>query len=181
MRVIACILATALLVPSRGQADERSISREYQLKAAILYKLVGFIDWQDAGTDVDGRQRIEICTLGYNPFGNSLDRLIALEPSETKHIVLRRVESAKDAQSCQLVYISKSEEGNLGRNLADLRDSHSVLVSDIQGFAARGGTIELIVEGQFIRFIINAAPARENGIRLSSHLLALAKEVLGNV
>jgi hypothetical protein len=53
-----------------------------------------------------------------------------------------------------------------------------VTVSDIQDFAKVGGIIELYEDGVNISFIINQRKAQELGVRISSKLLFLAKEVI---
>ncbi|MBN8547912.1 MAG: YfiR family protein [Deltaproteobacteria bacterium] len=170
----------ALLGPLEGATQNRPVSREYQLKAAILYKFVGFIEWENNESQVDGKPDIEICIIGTSPFGSALERMASLEPIQTKHIIVRTSLRAEEAGSCDLAFISSSEAANLPRILAEMAPRPCVTVSDIPRFAELGGTIELFREGQFIRFNINTSQMREKGVRLSSQLLALAKQVIGN-
>ena len=48
-------------------------------------------------------------------------------------------------------------------------------VSDIKGFAAAGGVIELFAEDGKMRFEINTRAAQRAGLRISSQLLKLAR------
>jgi hypothetical protein len=168
------LLSTALTVSAQVP-----ITKEYQLKAAILYKLLGFIEWDDSiEADPEVKNPITTCILGENPFGGSLEKLNALGRTEASVVYIRHFTPATDFGSCKLLFISRSETPNFSGILERLKNSSVVTVSDIDGFAQAGGTIELVLEGQFIKFIINTGRSKEKGIRLSSHLLALAKEVL---
>ena len=52
-------------------------------------------------------------------------------------------------------------------------------VSDGNGFAHSGGTIELFTQQNRLRFIINLENARHAGLRISSNLLQLAASIEG--
>ena len=50
-------------------------------------------------------------------------------------------------------------------------------MSDMEGFATRGGIIELLKRGNKIRFEVNVASAEAAGLTISSSLLRLARTV----
>jgi hypothetical protein len=51
-------------------------------------------------------------------------------------------------------------------------------VGDGDGFAARGGMINFLLEEQKVRFEINTAASQVAGVRISSQLLKLATRLL---
>jgi hypothetical protein len=53
-----------------------------------------------------------------------------------------------------------------------------LLISDIDGFANRGGMIEFVTLGDVVRFNINVRSAREAQMSISSKLLELANQVV---
>lgn len=180
---LAAAILNSCLIPARSFAQE-PVSKEYQLKAAFLHKFLGFIEWErpDPAGDVDksdASRHETICIWGENPFGDALSRLVELHKMEFKQVSVQSVQEPKSLSACHLLYVSRSEEDKVDRTLELLRNSPVVTVSDIPGFAEKGGTIEFVVEDQrYIRFIINPSRARTNGIRFSSQLLALAKNVI---
>jgi hypothetical protein len=58
-----------------------------------------------------------------------------------------------------------------------LAGSPVLTVADFESFARRGGMIELIKEGNKIRFAINVDAAKRHGFRISSKLLQLAEVI----
>jgi hypothetical protein len=191
LHILSALLLTLALIflvsPARA---EQVVTREYQLKAAFLHKFLGFIDWEHAahGQETSGAEEPEveqtanvphreICILGDNPFGSSLERLVTLHDPDKKQVTVRVAQDLEDATTCSLLFISRSEKDRLKEVLERVRTLSIVTVSDIEGFAENGGIIELVVEGNHVRFIINSDRARENGIRVDSQLLALARKV----
>jgi hypothetical protein len=64
------------------------------------------------------------------------------------------------------------------RRLVDALGGAPVLtVSDFNRFAALGGVVQFVYENGRLRFAINLAAMRRQGLRLSSKLLALASIV----
>ncbi len=173
------IYFTFLVLMFPAVAVAASASREYQLKAAFLYKFLAFIDWDETVASRTARMHGgEICILGSNPFGDSFDRLIELNGTEERRVSIRQVVGPAVPESCSILFVSRSEEGHLGGVLDGMSNSSVVTVSDIDGFAQKGGIIELVVQDRFVRFLINQERARSKGIRLSSQLLALAQQLV---
>lgn len=160
------------MLPARAQ------SREYQLKAAFLYNFIQFVEWPpNAFPSSNAPLRIGI--LGDDPFGSALDEAIQNESVGNHRLVVVRSASIADLQDCQLIFVSRSEEGHLGQILSVI-DSRPVLtVSDIDHFAQSGGDIGFFLSDSKVRFAINPASARQSGLRISSQLLTLGQIVGG--
>ena len=89
------------------------------------------------------------------------------------------MDSIEPAVDCHLVFVADSEERRVGPILRGLA-AHGVLtVSDIDGFAEAGGGIGLVVEDSRVRFDINQAALLRDGLRASSQLLRLGRNVIG--
>jgi hypothetical protein len=52
-------------------------------------------------------------------------------------------------------------------------------VSDAPRFAARGGMIEFVREGEHVRFTVNVDAAKRAGLSISSRLLRVARGIEG--
>ena len=76
--------------------------------------------------------------------------------------------------NCQIVFVSRSEGANLAAVLAALASVPALTISDIDGFAAAGGMIELATTDSKIRFQINSPASRRAGLEIGAQLLQLA-------
>ena len=64
--------------------------------------------------------------------------------------------------------------------LTGFAQDKSYRTKDISGFAKKGGVIEFVMDANKIRFEVNIATAEGKGMKISSQLLQLAKEVYKN-
>ena len=168
-------LACALVRPAsmRGQASKPT---EYEVKAAYLYNFGRFVEWPAAVTQTQS-DSFSICVLGQDPFGPSLNAVLADETIAGKNVVARQISTPTDAVNCRVLFISSSESARLKQIFAALGDASVLTVSDLPQFTQRGGMVQFILEGSRVRFEVNLATARHAGLKLSSELLKVAVNV----
>jgi len=150
---------------------------EAQVKAAYLFNFGKFVRWPSLPHQHN--DSLAICVLGKNPFGSVLDATVEGETIDGKSVVARNIPTLQEAAGCQILFVSASEEGRLAAVLAGARQLRALTVSDIPRFAERGGMIELVTQGERIRFVANVGPMAEQGITVSSELLKVAVKVIG--
>jgi hypothetical protein len=174
-RALAAILFCSLLIVPRLPAQQ-SRPNEFQVKAAYLYNFGRFVEWPGEGTSGSGGP-FEICVLGADPFGPTLDATLASATIDGKSVMAKRISKPQEVDDCRIVFISSSEESHLKDILAALEKTSVLTVSDIPGFSQRGGMIGFLLDGNRVRFDVNLAIAKEAGLTLSSELLKVATNV----
>lgn len=175
----AVVVVCAFLALPDIQAQQAKPA-EYAVKATYLYNFAKFVEWPSKV--VAGKNDpFAICVLGADPFGPKLDSTLSGEAIDGKSVVAKRVSNPQQAISCQILFISSSEQTRLRETLVAL-DKNSVLtVSDMPDFARQGGMIQFILDGNRVRFEINVAAASGAGLTLSSELLKVATTVRRNI
>jgi YfiR/HmsC-like len=149
---------------------------EAQVEAAYLYNFGKFVTWpgdRPATPDSFG-----ICILGKDPFGGVLDSTVAGESIGGKKIVVHRLSSMQQADPCNILFISSSEQDHLSAVLVSADRLSLLTVSNIENFAERGGEIGLVAQQDRIRFEVNRAAAEHSHLTLSSELLKVAIRVI---
>jgi hypothetical protein len=169
LMIAAKLLLGSVLLAGSAWASEFD---EYAVKAAYLYNFAKFVEWPpEAFANADAP--LSICIVGDNPFGDALAALsskrVASHPVE-----VRALPATANLNPCQIVFISRSEQGRFKALLAKVARLPILTVSDIRDFAQAGGMIGLIEADQRIRFDINLAATRQANLKLSSQLLKLA-------
>lgn len=172
--LLALVLTSAVV--ARGQD---SAPTEYQLKAVFLYNFAKFIDWP-SNTFVTRQSPFVICILGVDPFGTTIDETLKGKTVEDRAVVIERAKEPAEVRHCQIVFVSASERHRLPEILTVLQGTSALIVGDTDRFTDSGGTIQLMLEQNRIRFTINTDAAEGAGLRISSKLLALAKVVRGS-
>lgn len=158
-----CLLLSAI-------ATSAHAAGEYDLKAAFLYNFAVFTEWPDLPTEM------KLCVIGHDPFGDSMAPL----NQKTVHgatVRVQRISSVEQARSCQVLFIAASEHSNITRIAARLRDDPVLTVTESNGFDHRDVAIVMVTENNRVGFEINQSTAHHAGLKLSSHLLKLARQV----
>jgi len=173
-----CVFFAALTFVSGGPRllAQPAISREYQIKAAFLFNFAQFVEWP-ATAFTNAEAPLCIGVLGEDPFGTALEQTVLGETVHSRKLIVRHSRRVEDLTACQLIFISKSEKGRLAEILSKLDGREALTVSEIDGFARRGGVINFYLDGNKVRFEINPAIAQREGLKMSSQLLSLGKIV----
>jgi hypothetical protein len=177
-KLVLIILVWSTICVGQMARGEPPVSREYALKAAFLYNFAQFVEWPKEAFP-DESTPIVFCIVGEDPFG------IALEPMKGRAIrgrktVIKRGVKPDELTKCHICFVSRSEGKNLAKILAELRDWDGLTVSDMEGFAQRGGVIGLVTVEDGIHLEINVDAAERAGLTVSSRLLKLAKIIGGD-
>ncbi|HXH91050.1 MAG TPA: YfiR family protein [Thermoanaerobaculia bacterium] len=171
-RLVCVVLAVGLSARSVGA---QSVADEYQVKAAYLLNFARFVEWP---ADVlPASSPLEIGIVGDNPFGMAIDETLRGKSANGHPIHLRHLHWDDVLTSCQIIFISTSEEAHLPDILRNLGQNSILTVSDIDRFSLRGGVIEFRMVGNRVRFDINREPAIAARLSISSKLLSVARAV----
>ncbi len=146
---------------------------EYQVKAAFLFNFAKFVEWPDKAF-ANAKSPIYIGVLGDDPFGGTLDQIVEGETVQERKLIIKRSRQVEDLKGCHLLFISKSEKARIAQILTAVDDASVVTVSEVEGFARRGGVINFFIADDKVRFEVNADTARHKGLKISSQLLRVA-------
>jgi hypothetical protein len=171
-----CSVAGALVLASwiGAAAAEIVPPSEQALKAAYLFNFAKYVEWP-ASAPAEPQWVIGI--LGDAHFGEVLERTLAGKTARERGFVTRQLAEPQQAAQAHMLYIATSEAPRLPEILKALEGSSVLTVSDIDGFAEKGGMIGFRREGNKVKFDISPQQATRAGLRISSQLLALARVV----
>ena len=166
----------ARIAPSSADVNTPAkISREYLIKAAILYNLAKFTAWpEDAFSTANAPVRI--CILGDDPFGPALESLHGKEIGG-RPLVTASISNTDAAAACHIMFISGSEQGQLEAILKAVAGLPVLTVADMGEFATAGGIVGIAKAEGRSQIKVNIGAADQAGVKLSSKLLRLAATV----
>jgi hypothetical protein len=169
-----CLAPVAILCLASAGHREAALAdglSESQAKVSMLYNFPKFVDWPLAAPS-----GMVLCVLGSDPFGPALDSLHG-KPLKGSFLSVRRIGAATEGQTCHVLFVGTSEDRRLASILHALRAASVLTVGDVEGMAARGIMIEMVVEQRRLGFKVNLQTARQHGFSISSQLLKLAQTV----
>ena len=167
--LVALLSLTVLGAPARVESDPR-YTREYDLKAAFLFNFTQFVEWPADCLPASATPFV-IGVVGADPFGTTLDEIVANEKVHEHPIVVQRWKSIGEVGACHILFISHAESLRLREVAASLRGRGILTVGDSERFAARGGVIGFAMAGSRLRLEVNLDEARAQRLTISSKLL----------
>jgi hypothetical protein len=169
------LLGLLLLAGISTQACRAELS-ELQVKSAYVFNFIKFVEWP-AGAIKEG-DKLRLCVIGNDNLHTSLSALNGRKAGGYELQIIH-TDDSKVWNSCRVLYIGENEQRRLVPVLKSLGNAPVLTISDIQGFAERGGGIGLLYRNDKMLFEVNLASTRKAGLRLSSQMLNLATNIFG--
>ncbi|MDB6019845.1 MAG: hypothetical protein JWR19_4334, partial [Pedosphaera sp.] len=119
---------------------------------------------------------VVIGVVGESPMGPELHRSIMGKTVNGRALEVRQIGSLGELKNCQMVFICSSEKKRLPEILKAVGDASVLTVGETDNFTEAGGMINLVREGNKVRFEINDNAARRVRLKISSKLLSLARK-----
>lgn len=177
MVLLMVAIVMMLCVAVHGHAADRAFD-EYQVKSVFLYRLTLFITWPgEAFTAPD--QPFVIGIVGEDPFGQHIDRVVKNERYRTRPILVRRyrtIEEVKKAPS-HVLFINQALKQKWPQLKQSIGAHPTLTVSDMEAFGQLGGMINIKTQINKIKIEVNPDEARKAGLKISSKLLKVSRNV----
>lgn len=164
-------LVLAGLTPSVGAAVTGDGSLEYVVKAAYLFKFTPFVAWPPSAFSAPSSP-FNVCILGSDPFGPSLDQVLAGHQVGEHAVRVRRLRSLDQPDECQILYAATSRP-QVEAALSKVRGSPVLTVTE-QSLGVSGAVVQFYVKDGHVRFSLDPTAAAANGMMISAKLLSLA-------
>jgi len=145
----------------------KEVSLEYQVKAVYLFNFAKFIEWPAEAPPGP----ITICVASQNPFGDVLEETLRGEMVNGRPLAMRVIPGPEPG--CHVVFVPQGAATTT--YLRAVEGSPTLTVGETPDFISQGGIISFILEGGKVRFQIDSKAAERADLRISSHLLRLAR------
>ncbi len=142
---------------------------EYQVKALFLCNFVKYVEWP-AGTGP-----IIIGILGEDNFNDSLKNAVEGKSVNGRVILIKHLSAGDDLKGCSILFISSSENSQLGGILGKTSTLPILTVGENGSFLEKGGIINFALKDGKIHLEINLSVAKKVKLQISSKLLNVAE------
>jgi hypothetical protein len=174
---VALALATALaLAPAR--ATPEAALPAATVKAAYLQKFPGYVEWpSDAFTSASAPFVIGVAG-SEAVFADLIDASRTGRRIQGRAIEVHQVGAGAPPRGLHLLYIGRDAAGDVTALTADLRGTHTLLVTDLPSGLQLGAAINFVENDGRVRFEAAPAAARRAELKLGSPLLSVATRVM---
>jgi hypothetical protein len=177
--IVILSLLTTMALGGHAEGLESSDSSEYLIKAGFIYNFAKLVEWPTTAF-AQPDSPIVIGILGDDPFGSTLDRIVADKKINGRGFAVKRLKwtrELKDLRDCNILFVSSSEREHLDSVVEAVKWLPVLTIGDTPGFARRGGIMNFTLEDNKIRFEVNVEAAKHADLTISSRLLTLARIV----
>lgn len=150
-------------------------SGEYQVKAAMVFNMLRFMDWPEEAMPATDT-KFTICVSGKGPFGAALETLRGKQ-IKGKTITVHQLGQSTNINGCQILVSGSEANGLTSSLLEQSRLLTLVTIGEGSRFTRTGGVVGFVLQEGKVRFEINTSSARRHKIRISAQLLKLALTV----
>ena len=170
------IALSLLFLPPPFQA-QTSPSPEYHAKAHFLSKFPIFVEWPEYARPT-GHAPFLICVFGDFSFGTSLAEKTRGTAIHEKPIEIRWIRRQPELKSCQILFVSRSEQKRYSQVLEAVRGQGVLTVGETPEFLDAGGIVSFTMQQEMLQFDVNLDGASRARLRISSQMLALARRIV---
>ena len=155
-------------------ADAGGGALERRVKAAFLYKFLGYAEFPAASFDSPGAPLV-IGVVGADDIAAELTRIVAGRNVNGRPIMVRALREQDLAQPAHLLFVAGLDQVRSARLL---RASAALLtVTECDDGLAAGGVINFTIVDERVRFDVSLDAAEKKNVKLSSRLLVVANRV----
>jgi uncharacterized protein DUF4154 len=170
----AALLAVALLVGARAEAQ--TVTDESRVKAMFVYNFLKFVEWP-VEASAGPRDPFVILIIGDGPTADATASFLEANMIGDRPLVVRRTRSDPSFTGVRAAFVAERDGKKLHRILAAATAAGVLTIGEGDDFATVGGVIGLLVENRKVRFDVDTSAAQSAGLRVSSKLLALTRNV----
>lgn len=162
-----------LVCGAPANARQRALSAEPDIKAAFLFNFTKFVEWPDGSPD----GAFQICTVADPAFDSVLAQTLSGESTAGRAIVRTTPAGPERARGCHILFIGRSESGQIERWIAAVRGQPVLIVGETKAAEDAGAHVTFVVEDNRVRFDVNEDAAARSGLQVSSKMLRVARHV----
>jgi hypothetical protein len=162
--VLSILLGVTVAVAS---AQERPT---HELHAAMLYNFIKYVQWPNESDPGD----FVVGVIGDENVFNTLKTWYDGKAKGTKKYVIKKLNSANEAESCQVVYVGRSKNKDFDIIKTSVTGKSVLTVTDGNGMGQKGSCINFKVIDGKLKFELNQATVSGSNLKVSTQLSSMA-------
>ena len=142
----------------------------HEIHAAMLYNFIKYVQWPnegEAGTFVVG-------VMGEDDVYNTLKAWYDGKPKRSKKYSIKKITSASEAATCQVVYLGKSKSREFEGIKGNISGKSVLTITDGNGLGEKGSCINFKIVGGKLKFELNQSSVDASSLKISSQLASMA-------
>lgn len=179
MLLLMALVALQFAAPragAQGPMDDTVTAR--RVKAAYLYRFAGYVEWPEgAFSSPDAALLIGI--WDDDEFADDLARLVANRTANGRRVEVRRLNDKVAPVQVHVLFVPRERAGQMPQVLESLEPRGLLMVTEWPGALGQGSVINFVTSASRIQFELSLDTADKYELKLSSRLIAVARNAGG--
>ena len=167
MKRVLLVVILAMVATVNGVAQERPT---HEIHAAMLYNFIKYVQWPNEGETGD----FVVGVIGDENVFNTLKTWYDGKAKGSKKYVIKKLASADEANTCQVVYVGKSKNRDFEIIKSSVTGKSILTITDGNGMAEKGSCINFKVIDGKLKFELNQAMVSGSNLKVSTQLSSMA-------
>jgi len=146
---------------------------ENKLKTVIVGKIAKYISWNEYSSGNF------VITVLNNEFGSMFDEVYKNRTIKDRPVKIQYITNIEDLNSSDILFISQKNLHDIDKILLKTKGLNILTVSDLRGFAQKGGSVQLYFLDRQLKIIINIDAMKVKHFRVNNRLIRVSEIVKG--
>jgi hypothetical protein len=155
-------MGTNLLFPQK--ADE---GKQYQVKAAFLYRFVDYVDWKDDSKS----QTFNIAVLGKSSITPLLYGIAKNKKAKNKKIEVTEYNDLDKIKPCNVLFVPYNSDAPIESIISKFSGKPTLIVTEDNGYGKKGAHMNFVIINNKLKFEVNQKAINKSNMNISSFLL----------
>ncbi|TRX59509.1 YfiR family protein [Fulvivirga sp. M361] len=155
------LLPLTSILPSFGQ--------NYQLHSVYIYSFIKYVQWPNTSDS-----EFIIGVYGNSPITDHLKKMAAVKKAGDKTIIVKNINNLSNTANLSILFVSKAVSGELDSIIRKMMGSSTLLITEVEGAAAKGSNINFVIRSGKLAFELNRSAMDRDNLKVSSELTRLA-------
>ncbi len=173
----ACLIMMFCICARAGTVQSSAAPSQAEIRAAFVFNFVKFTEWPMQAY-ADAGSPLTTCFMGAADVRAAFRSLSIGKALNGRFLEDRAVKSTADMRNCQVLYVDSPRSPVVIDVLKNARQHDALAIGTSEDFLASGGMLRLQIENNRMRFDVNVGAVGRTKIKLSSKLMALARNVV---
>lgn len=142
----------------------------HEIHAQLLYNFIKYVQWPN---ETEPGEFVVGVIGDENVFG-TLQKWYDGKPKGSKKYVIKKLSSAEEAASCQVVYVGKSKNREFDSIKTNTVGKSVLTITDGNGLGQKGSCINFKVIDGKLKFELNQATLTSSNLKVSNQLTSMA-------
>jgi hypothetical protein len=175
-RAARALLAVALLPAVPALAQGSALSLERKVKAAFLYKFLGYTEFPAAALG-DAGAPVVIGVVDADELAAELSRIVSGRTVLSRPIAVKVLREQELPAGVHLLFVGGLDGQKVRSVLRAAQPAPMLLVSEAEDGLRQGSVINFRIVDERVRFDVSLEAAERHSVKLSSRLLTVANQV----